>query len=302
MTATPDPAHRRDDGVRRPGDLRPCASCRPAGADRHARGARWRAAAWWRRTWQRVREEVGGGRQVFVVCPRIGDDADRDRRAGRDAGADAAEDGAGDGRRSPSLDVVDAAARPARSPGCGSSCCTAGCRPRRRTAVMRAFAAGEVDVLVATTVIEVGVDVPNATVMVVLDADRFGVSQLHQLRGRVGRGGGPGLCLLVTEVRAGTPARERLERGRGDPRRVRARPGRPGAAAGGRRPRAGPVRRPVVAAAAAGAPATRRSSRRPGTRPTRSSRQDPELERSPGLRAALDELLEEGKDAFLERT
>ena len=63
---------------------------------------------------------------------------------------------------------------------------------------MRAFAAGEIDVLVSTTVIEVGVDVANATTMVLLDADRFGISQLHQLRGRVGRGGLPGLCLLVT--------------------------------------------------------------------------------------------------------
>ena len=80
-----------------------------------------------------------------------------------------------------------------------------------KDAVMRAFAAGELDVLVATTVIEVGVDVPNATVMVVLDADRFGVSQLHQLRGRVGRGSAAGLCLLVTEAPAGAPARERLD-------------------------------------------------------------------------------------------
>ncbi len=80
-----------------------------------------------------------------------------------------------------------------------------------KDAIMRAFAAGEIDVLVATTVIEVGVDVPNATVMVVLDADRFGVSQLHQLRGRVGRGSAPGLCLLVTEALEGTPARERLD-------------------------------------------------------------------------------------------
>jgi ATP-dependent DNA helicase RecG len=75
---------------------------------------------------------------------------------------------------------------------------------------MSRFAAGGVDVLVATTVIEVGVDVPNATVMVVLDPDRFGISQLHQLRGRVGRGGHPGLCLLVTEVDALSPAGERL--------------------------------------------------------------------------------------------
>jgi ATP-dependent DNA helicase RecG len=77
--------------------------------------------------------------------------------------------------------------------------------------VMRAFTEGDLDVLVATTVIEVGVDVPNATVMVVMDADRFGVSQLHQLRGRVGRGTAEGLCLLVTETEAGSPARERLD-------------------------------------------------------------------------------------------
>jgi len=76
---------------------------------------------------------------------------------------------------------------------------------------MRSFAAGSIDVLVSTTVIEVGVDVANATTMVLLDADRFGVSQLHQLRGRVGRGGLPGLCLLVSRADAGTPARERLD-------------------------------------------------------------------------------------------
>jgi ATP-dependent DNA helicase RecG len=76
---------------------------------------------------------------------------------------------------------------------------------------MRAFADGGLDVLVSTTVIEVGVDVANATAMVLLDADRFGISQLHQLRGRVGRGGHPGLCLLVTEAPADSPARERLD-------------------------------------------------------------------------------------------
>jgi ATP-dependent DNA helicase RecG len=76
---------------------------------------------------------------------------------------------------------------------------------------MRRFAAGDLDVLVATTVIEVGVDVPNATVMVVMDADRFGVSQLHQLRGRVGRGSEEGLCLLVTDLPPGHPGRRRLD-------------------------------------------------------------------------------------------
>jgi len=80
---------------------------------------------------------------------------------------------------------------------------------------MRRFVLGPaspdgLEVLLATTVIEVGVDVPNATVMVVMDADRFGISQLHQLRGRVGRGGHAGLCLLVTDMPNGTPARERL--------------------------------------------------------------------------------------------
>ena len=80
-----------------------------------------------------------------------------------------------------------------------------------KDAVMQAFARGDIDVLVATTVVEVGVDVPNASTMAILEADRFGVSQLHQLRGRVGRGGVPGLCLLVTEAAAGTPARQRVE-------------------------------------------------------------------------------------------
>jgi ATP-dependent DNA helicase RecG len=86
-----------------------------------------------------------------------------------------------------------------------------GMHPDAKDDVMRRFAAGAVDVLVATTVIEVGVDVPNATAMVVMDADRFGVSQLHQLRGRVGRGAARGLCLLVTDAEAASPARERLD-------------------------------------------------------------------------------------------
>jgi ATP-dependent DNA helicase RecG len=82
--------------------------------------------------------------------------------------------------------------------------------PEEKDRVMQAFAAGDVDVLVSTTVIEVGVDVPNATVMVILDADRFGVSQLHQLRGRIGRGGHAGLCLLVTASSPDGPSLERL--------------------------------------------------------------------------------------------
>jgi ATP-dependent DNA helicase RecG len=79
-----------------------------------------------------------------------------------------------------------------------------------KASVMARFSARELDVLVSTTVIEVGVDVPNATVMVVLDADRFGVSQLHQLRGRVGRGGHAGLCLLLTTAEEGSLALERV--------------------------------------------------------------------------------------------
>jgi ATP-dependent DNA helicase RecG len=81
----------------------------------------------------------------------------------------------------------------------------------QKDAAMAAFAGGSADVLVSTTVVEVGVDVPNATVMVILDADRFGVSQLHQLRGRVGRGSHPGLCLLITEAPEAAKARDRLE-------------------------------------------------------------------------------------------
>ena len=83
--------------------------------------------------------------------------------------------------------------------------------PDEKDRTMRAFAAGDIDVLVSTTVIEVGVDVANATTMVLMDADRFGISQLHQLRGRVGRGGLPGLCLLVSRAEAGSPARQRLD-------------------------------------------------------------------------------------------
>ena len=83
--------------------------------------------------------------------------------------------------------------------------------PEEKDSTMAAFAAGALDVLVSTTVIEVGVDVPEATVMVVMDAERFGVSQLHQLRGRVGRGGLPGLCLLVTNSRPGGASMERLD-------------------------------------------------------------------------------------------
>jgi ATP-dependent DNA helicase RecG len=149
------------------------------------------------RAWQRVREEVTAGHQVYVVCPRIGDE---EAAAGGD-----------DGRRPP-LSVLEVASVLADGPLAGLRLGVLHGRlpADEKDAVMRSFAAGSLDVLVATTVVEVGVDVPNATMMVVLDADRFGVSQLHQLRGRVGRGSAPGLCLLVSEAPADSDARERL--------------------------------------------------------------------------------------------
>src|SRR5450759_4192928 len=161
--------------------------------------------------WRRVRDEVAAGHQAFVVCPRIGDAAaDEDATAaGEDADLDPAANGdATDGdppARPPAAAVLEELPRLMDGPLTGLR--VAGLHGRLsaddKDAVMSRFAAGEIDVLVATTVIEVGVDVPNATVMVVLDADRFGISQLHQLRGRVGRGSAPGLCLLVSEAESG---------------------------------------------------------------------------------------------------
>ncbi|MGA2829038.1 MAG: ATP-dependent DNA helicase RecG [Streptosporangiaceae bacterium] len=179
------------------------------------------------RAWERVREEAAGGRQAYVVCPRVGgtdagepDDGgsgtgpDDPHAAGGDAaGEDAGGDGgAPDGRRPP-LAVLDVTPALQNGPLAGLRVAALHGRmpSEEKERVMRAFTEGDLDVLVATTVIEVGVDVPNATVMVVMDADRFGVSQLHQLRGRVGRGTAEGLCLLVTETEAGSPARERLD-------------------------------------------------------------------------------------------
>jgi ATP-dependent DNA helicase RecG len=157
------------------------------------------------RAWRRVVEEVQQGHQAYVVCPRIGDSASDEDTPPPD---DATED-----ERRPPVAVLDVAPLLAEGPlrGLRIGVLHGRLPAEEKDAVMRSFAAGQLDVLVATTVIEVGVDVPNATAMVILDADRFGVSQLHQLRGRVGRGAAPGLCLLVTEAAAGTPARERLD-------------------------------------------------------------------------------------------
>ncbi|MER6458957.1 ATP-dependent DNA helicase RecG [Streptomyces sp. NPDC001228] len=156
------------------------------------------------RAWERVREEVGNGHQAYVVCPRIGDE-EEDPKKGKKSAEDEAE-------KRPPLAVLDVADQLAKGPlsGLRVEVLHGRMHPDDKDAVMRRFAAGDTDVLVATTVIEVGVNVPNATAMVIMDADRFGVSQLHQLRGRVGRGSAPGLCLLVTEMPEASPARQRL--------------------------------------------------------------------------------------------
>ncbi|MDQ2708396.1 MAG: ATP-dependent DNA helicase RecG [Actinomycetota bacterium] len=161
--------------------------------------------AWLERAWGRLREEVAQGHQAFVVCPRIGDDAPS-------AGEDVAQD-SDEPERRPPLAVLDIAPMLASGPleRLRLGVLHGRLHADEKEAVMRAFTAGELDVLVATTVIEVGVDVPNATAMVIMDADRFGLSALHQLRGRVGRGTAPGVCLLVTEAPTGTIARERLD-------------------------------------------------------------------------------------------
>jgi len=176
--------------------------------------------AWVGRIWSRAREEIDAGHQVYVVCPRIGTDDDGDFSPGEAeptdadlAGAGLPETGPGTGARElasvtgvveqlqgePALAGVSVAALHGRQD------------PGLKSDTMASFTANGIKLLVSTTVIEVGVDVPNATLMVILDADRFGISQLHQLRGRVGRGGLPGTCLLVTALEPGHPSRRRLE-------------------------------------------------------------------------------------------
>ena len=152
---------------------------------------------WAGRIWERVSEELAQGRQAFVVCPAISPSL---VEAGEDA-------------ETPMTANVETALEQVRErlPGRRVEPLHGRMSSDEKDATMQAFAAGEVDVLVATTVIEVGVDVPNASTMVILDADRFGVSQLHQLRGRVGRGGVPGIALFVTSAEEGTLARERVE-------------------------------------------------------------------------------------------
>ena len=160
---------------------------------------------WIARVWERLAEELDKGHQGFVVCPAI------DAKTLEEADPDA--DAPDEGLPPPSavLSVVEELRRHPRLAGRRIEVLHGRMSAEEKDATMRAFAAGDIDVLVATTVIEVGVDVPNASTMVVLDADRFGIAQLHQLRGRVGRGSVPGLCLFVTHVDPISLARERVD-------------------------------------------------------------------------------------------
>ena len=162
--------------------------------------------SWFGSVWRRVRQEVAAGHQAYVVCPRVGDP-----KLGEDADAEPPDEDT-EGRRPP-LAVLDVIAKLMEDQltGLRLGLLHGKLPAEEKDSVMRAFERGELDVLVATTVVEVGVDVPNATAMVILDAERFGLSQLHQLRGRVGRGSAPGVCLLVTEMPAATAARTRLD-------------------------------------------------------------------------------------------
>ncbi|MFC7016819.1 ATP-dependent DNA helicase RecG [Streptomyces viridiviolaceus] len=245
------------------------------------------------RAWERVREEVAGGHQAYVVCPRIGDEEEnpKQRKPTED-----------DAEKRPPLAVLDVAEQLAKGPlqGLRVEVLHGRMQPDDKDAVMRRFAAGETDVLVATTVIEVGVNVPNATAMVIMDADRFGVSQLHQLRGRVGRGSAPGLCLLVTEMPEASAARQRLnavaatldgfELSRIDLEQRREGDVLGQAQSGARsslRVLAVIEDEEIIAEAREEAAAVVAA--------------DPELTRLPGLRTALDALLDEEREQYLEK-
>ncbi|MFJ8585437.1 ATP-dependent DNA helicase RecG [Streptomyces sp. NPDC093595] len=244
------------------------------------------------RAWERVREEVENGHQAYVVCPRIGDEEDEPRKKQREDDAD----------KRPPLAVLEVADQLAKGPLAGLRVEVLHGRmaPDDKDDVMRRFAAGTVDVLVATTVIEVGVNVPNATAMVIMDADRFGVSQLHQLRGRVGRGSAAGLCLLVTEMPEASPARQRLaavaatldgfELSRIDLEQRREGDVLGQAQSGVRsslRMLAVIEDEEIIAAAREEAVAVVGA--------------DPDLERLPGLRTALDALLDKEREEYLEK-
>jgi ATP-dependent DNA helicase RecG len=178
-----------------------------------------RNTRWTDRTWARVREEVDAGRRAYVVCARIHPDEETKAPAKDfddvpeflDPSGPAAEGAADRPPLRAVLEVVEELRSRPELAGVEIGMLHGQLPADQKEAEMARFASGEAPVLVATTVIEVGVDVPEATAMVIFDADRFGISQLHQLRGRVGRGTDPGLCLLVSDAEPGTPAFARLE-------------------------------------------------------------------------------------------
>ncbi|WP_189233045.1 ATP-dependent DNA helicase RecG [Streptomyces flaveolus] len=249
------------------------------------------------RAWERVREEASNGHQAYVVCPRIGDEEDGPKKKSKQPGPSE-----GDADKRPPLAVLDVAEQLAKGPlqGLKVEILHGRMQPDDKDAVMRRFAAGETDVLVATTVIEVGVNVPNATAMVIMDADRFGVSQLHQLRGRVGRGSAPGLCLLVTEMPEASAARQRLNAVAGtldgfELSRIDLEQRREGDVLGQAQSGARTSLRvlaviedeEIIAEAREEAAAVVAA--------------DPELTSLPGLRTALDALLDEEREQYLEK-
>jgi ATP-dependent DNA helicase RecG len=178
-----------------------------------------RNPAWVTRAWQRVAEEVAAGRQGYVVCARIssadppaGRPRDRASVSGSERDGWDADDGPEE-EAEPAVAAEDLFSELTTGPLAGLRLeLLHGQLPsEHKEAVMRSFAAGEIDVLVATTVVEVGVDVPNASVMVINDADRYGISQLHQLRGRIGRGAHAGICLLISGAPEDSLARARVD-------------------------------------------------------------------------------------------
>jgi ATP-dependent DNA helicase RecG len=168
---------------------------------------------WVARSWERVREEVDKGHQVYVVCPRIGGEFASEETMLLELERDTGEEAAAALRRPAvaALDLYDELCANPVLAGTRIEVLHGRLPAEDKDTVMGDFAAGRIDILVATTVVEVGVDVANATTMLVQDAERFGVSQLHQLRGRVGRGAAPGLCLLVSEADPASPGWQRLE-------------------------------------------------------------------------------------------
>lgn len=178
--------------------------------------------AWASRLWRRAREEIDAGHQVYVVVPKIGDDGDglEEGAAFFGASVPTVAGTPGLGGRASSDGKVQLTSVASMYSYLSAEDALVGVRigtlhgrmdPAEKTAVMTAFERGEIDLLISTTVIEVGVNVPNATLMIIMDADRFGISGLHQLRGRVGRGGYAGTCLLVTRQEEGGVSRERLD-------------------------------------------------------------------------------------------